>query len=364
MKTLKIVLISLVVLLIGVRIYLPYFLIDYVEAQINKLPEYRAKIGDIDVHLYRGSYTIKDFQLWKKAKNIPVPFFEASLIDLSVQWKALLHGKLVAKIISDKPKIHFVADEKGNEQLSIDDQWVALVKSLFPLNVNSVQVNNGEIYFENFNGKPPFKTYIKNIAFNLKNMQNAERENKLLLSQFNFIGKTSGGGKVEINGTFNPFVKTPTFYLKGNLNQLAITELKDLLKHYTSLDVVGGTFTLYGEVGASKGEIKGYVKPFLKNLKIGDPKKENIIGQIYNGAASVVASVLQNNEKETIATKVKLEGKIDDPNTSILSIIGYLLRHAFIEALIPRIDDTIKPKDVMYGLNKSKENQRYPQYHT
>ena len=36
---------------------------------------YQGKVGEIDVHLWRGAYSIRDVRLVKMTGNVPVPFF-------------------------------------------------------------------------------------------------------------------------------------------------------------------------------------------------------------------------------------------------------------------------------------------------
>jgi hypothetical protein len=362
MKIFKVFLLLLVIVLIVARLLLPHYLLQYVENQINKIPDYHAKIDDLDVALWRGSYTLVHIQLWKTSTHLPVPYFEAKTIDFSVQWSALLQGKFVAKIDVETPVINFVTDPQGhNEQISIAKQWLDIVKSLFPLNINRLEAHNGELYFRSYKGSSPFTTYVKNVEFTLENIQNAEHQNKELPSRFEFTGNPMGGGDVKVTGKFNPFLKTPTFYLKGELTSLSIVQIAHLLKHYTDLDVVGGTFSMYGEFGAADGKIKGYMKPFFKNLKIGDTKKESPLGVIYNGVASVAAKILENPKKKTVATQINLEGRIDDPNTSIFSIIGYMFHHAFIQALVPGIDHNYEMGNVFYNKNANPE-EKLPRY--
>jgi hypothetical protein len=362
MKLFKIILLALATMLIIFRLCLPSILLKYIEHQINKIPEYHVQIGDLDVALYRGSYTLKHIQLWRITKNIPVPYFESETIDFSVEWSALLKGKFVAKITLQKPTVNFVIDPTGsNEQLTINAQWLDIVKTLFPLNINRLDVHNGEVYFRSFHGKPPFKTYIKDVEFTIHNMQNANRISTLQPSQFEFSGQPMGGGSMNVVGKFNPFDKRPNFYFKGALVNLNVAQISNLLKHYTDIDVTGGTFSLYGEAGAEKDELKGYAKPFFKNLKIGNPKKESPIGVIYNGIAAVAAKIVENPQKKTIATKINIEGRIDDPNTSILSIIGYLLHHAFIQALLPQVDNSIEMQNIIYNHTKT-DSKKFPSY--
>src|SRR5688572_17773607 len=97
-KKLSLIILFIIILaLIIIRLCLPFLVIRYVERQINKIPEYRVHIDDVSLNFYRGSYVIYGLSLWKVTKNVPAPFFKSEAIDLAVQWRPLLHGKLVAK---------------------------------------------------------------------------------------------------------------------------------------------------------------------------------------------------------------------------------------------------------------------------
>jgi hypothetical protein len=338
------VIIGILIALVLLRIALPYILIRYVEHQVNKLPEYKVHIADLDVHLYRGSYTLKNIQLRKVNNHIPVPFFAANAVDLSIQWRPLLHGSLVAKVVAIEPVVNFVIDaKKENEQLTLDQQWQEIVKSLFPLNFNKIVVVDGKLYLRCYSGKPPFNLFMKEVNATIENIQNADRVQKKLLSDFKVTAKTMGGANFKIEGQFDPFSKKPTFYLSQSLQNMPIKEANAFLKHYISLDVVSGSFSLYTELAAQNGKVKGYVKPFLKDLKFINPNKpEGALQTLYKGVVSVIAKILENSEQKTVATKVDIEGDLDNPNTSVLSMLGNMLYHAFIQAILPQVEHTVK----------------------
>jgi hypothetical protein len=48
--------------------------------------------------LWRGAYQIGDLHIFKQNGDIPVPFFSARKIDLSLQWSELIHGSMVSSI--------------------------------------------------------------------------------------------------------------------------------------------------------------------------------------------------------------------------------------------------------------------------
>src|SRR6478736_1951346 len=85
-KKLVIILGSLLVLLIALRIALPYILLKLVNKELQNIPGYTGHVDDIDVALMRGAYKIKMIKLEKTSGKVPVPFFSAPLIDLSLQW--------------------------------------------------------------------------------------------------------------------------------------------------------------------------------------------------------------------------------------------------------------------------------------
>src|SRR6185369_14784860 len=98
----------LLVPLIAVRAALPMMLRWYVNRTIDSSPTYEGRIGGIDVHLWRGAYTINDIRLLKRTGNVPVPLLQAKHIDLAVQWKHLLHRRIVGHVLIDQPELNFV----------------------------------------------------------------------------------------------------------------------------------------------------------------------------------------------------------------------------------------------------------------
>jgi hypothetical protein len=341
--------IFLLVIIISFRLCLPHILLYYAENTLNKIPGYSAKIASIDVNLYRGSYVINQLSLNKVKNKVPEPFFSAQHIDLSVQWKALLNGHFVAKVTINQPIINFVTDPKGNaEQLTIDKQWRTIVTHLFPLNFNQIIVQEGKVHFKSYKSTPPFDLFLKNINGTLDNLREVTKKEKMLPSNVSIAAQTMDGANAKFVMDFDPFAKNPTFKMAVTLENMNIKDTNNLLQHYTNLRVQKGLFSAYSELAAAKGRIDGYIKPIFKNLEI-QKSADNPIQAIYQMAASATATILENSEKDTIATKVQISGDIGDPEVSIFSIIGNLLKHGFIQAFLPGIDHSVKMQDVILG---------------
>jgi hypothetical protein len=342
----------IIILLIIARCALPSMLQYFAEKKLNEIPGYKTQIESVTVHLYRGSYQINHVRLSKITANLPVPFFSADVVDFQVQWKALLHGRLVAQVKLVHPVIHFVIDPAGkNEQLTIDDQWRAIVTQLFPLPFNHLTVLKGAAYFESYNSKPPFELHIQKITATLDNLNKVSGVSDSLFAHLKAEGVAMDTATVKFNMQFNPFALQPTFLLKASADNMNIRKANHFLQHYTKIKVSGGLFSLYIEAAAAKGKIKGYAKPLFKKLEIINPDKHaSPIEYLYKEAVQLIVKVLENPKHKTVATKVKIAGNIDHPDTSLFSIIGYLLKHAFIQAFLPGIDHSIQMKDVMVNM--------------
>jgi uncharacterized protein involved in outer membrane biogenesis len=118
------IIIAVVLILLVVRIALPYIVKDYVNKTLSEIPGYKGIVEDINISLLRGAYEIENVSLVKTDGDVPVPFFSADLIDLSVQWGALFEGSIVGEIILENPKINFVSGPSEEQsQSSVDDSW-------------------------------------------------------------------------------------------------------------------------------------------------------------------------------------------------------------------------------------------------
>ena len=55
-----IVLLAVALVLVAARLAMPYVVEDYVNDRLASLDSYDGHVGDIDIHLWRGAYSIDD----------------------------------------------------------------------------------------------------------------------------------------------------------------------------------------------------------------------------------------------------------------------------------------------------------------
>jgi hypothetical protein len=353
-KTLVIVLGSILLLLIALRIALPYILLKLVNKELQNIPGYTGHVDDIDVALIRGAYKIKSMKLEKTGGKIPVPFFSAPLIDLSLQWESLFHGRIVGKIEVDQPVLNFVkGPTEATSQTKIDKSWTDVVKKLMPLKLNKFEIVEGQIHYRDFHSKPAFDIYTTQVHILAENLNNAEKNKELLPSTI-VASADVYGGKATASMKMDALAKTPTFDGKAKLEGLNLANLNNFIDAFAKFDIKSGEISIYTEAAAKDGKITGYTKPIIKNLKVvnWEKDKEKPLKIAYETVVEVVAWIFKNHNKEQLATKVDFEGNIKKPDIDIWELIGQILKNAFIQALYLSLENSVNIGQLGKGESK------------
>ncbi len=339
---------SLIVLLIAFRIALPYILLKYVNRQLARIDGYSGRVEDIDVALYRGAYTIDGIKLDKLNGKIPVPFFQADEIDLSIEWGAIFRGRIVAEIEVENPVMNFVkGPTRETSQTDIDKDWTEVVDKLIPIKLNRFEINNGEVHYRDFHSSPKVDIYAKQVHILAENLSNAKRKKDVLPSDVTATAAVYDG-RLSLNMKIDPINTVPVFDMNARLTSVNLTHLNDFLKAYGNFDVEKGELGLYTEAAAKDKRIHGYTKPLIKDLKVLSWKndKDKPARMVWEAIVEAVTWVFKNHPKDQLATKASFEGSIENPDFDIWNIIGQLLRNAFIEALYPSLENSVNISSV------------------
>lgn len=339
------ILLVIVGALIVCRIILPYVLLHYANKRLANMPGYYGHVDDLDLSLYRGAYKLKNLYLDKldSATNVRTKFFNVKLIDLSLEWAALFHGRLVGKVDLEYPSLMITKDKTDPSKVVQDtSNFRTLFKSFMPLKVNRFVVNHGNVHYLDSGSVPKvdiFMTETYVLADNLSNVSDSSK-----LPSFIHSSAEMSGGIMHFDMRLNPLSVEPLFEMKAKLENADITRFNDFFLAYGSFDIHKGNFGLYTEFSAADGMFIGYVKPVIKDLDVVGPEahKHGILHLLWEDMVGAAGILLRNHPHDQIATKIPIEGtfkKMDNIDT--WSAIAILLRNAFIQALIPSIDNEI-----------------------
>jgi hypothetical protein len=361
------------VLLIAVRLALPHFVLKYVNRKLDELPQYDGRVGDVDIHLIRGAYTIKNVNIVKTATNAPPePFVAADSVDLSVQWKELFHGAIVGEIAFDHASLNFLkAKTEEQSQTSIDKSWTKIVSDLFPFRINRFVIENSQIAYKEPDANPPIDLRVTQFTAVATNLTNTRDVAAKLPAALKMRGKTIGNGDIAVALKFNPLIEEPTFDLNFALTNVDMTALNPFLEAYAKANVKRGVFDVIIEMAGENGRFEGYVKPLMKDLDMLDLKEDskNPLKLAWQAVLAGVVKIFKNHPKDQLATKIPVSGAFDQKGVDLWATIGNVLRNAFVHAFSPTFDNTIKPssgitentasdKDKQKDEKKKEEKQR------
>jgi hypothetical protein len=285
----------------------------------------------------------------KTTGNVPVPLISAKRIDFSIQWDALMHGKVVGKFLMEQPELNFVdAPTEEEAQSGSGGPWLQMIQDLFPFKINSAIIKEGSVHFRTFQSSKPVDVYLSHLNGTIDNLSNVRDETKPLVTTVHATALAMDQAKMDYEMSLDPFSYQPTFHLAVRLLGLDVTKLNDLALTYGKFDFKRGWFDLVLETDAKEGQLTGYVKPLFRNLRVfsvkADLQEDNVLQFFWQALVGGVTSLLKNHPRDQFGTLVPFTGQVSG-NTSpdLLATIGNILRNAFIRAYLPRLETTGEP---------------------
>jgi hypothetical protein len=342
-----------VVLLVAARLALEPVLLDYANRKIDALQSYDGHIGDLDLSLLSGGYEIQNVEIVKTGSGQPVPFIKLDRLLATIEWRSLLHGRLVAEADLFRPQANLVqAESEQKSQLGNEVNWVDQFKELFPFRFNTVRVHDGMVTFR----APGIQTkdaltarHIDGYLANLTNVADSTRET---FASFEFTASVLDGGSAKVGGSVNPLAASPTFDVNLSVKNVQLPQVNPWLTRFIKADAESGEFELYTELAAADGKFKGYAKPVMRNVNIysSEEPEKNPLKRLWEGLVDFAADVLENRKEEQVAARVPFTGTIQNPSTDLLSTIGSVLRNAFVSAFARSLEGSISVRSVRQSL--------------
>src|ERR1700712_4349709 len=136
---------------------------------------YYGHINDVDLSIYRGAYQLKDLYLNKKSDKTgkQTDFLKIKKVDLSVQWNALFHGRLVGELDVNSPKLIFTKDKVELSDVKKDtNDFRKTLNHFMPLKINRFAIHNGDLHYVDNGSKPKVDVSLKEVNMLAENLNN------------------------------------------------------------------------------------------------------------------------------------------------------------------------------------------------
>lgn len=335
---------SVLVLLILIRIALPYIFLNFINQRLSNIPGYYGHVDDLDLSLFRGGYIVKDIYIDKvdTATQQQLPFFSADNIDISVEWKSLLKGQIVSELECHTALLRFTNNASEPEQLENDsNDFRLMLKTFTPLKVNRFEVFNGKIQYMDPVASPPVDIFLDNAHVLANNLSNVE--DTTLLPATVVATADVYEGKMNFNMRINAMANDPTYDLNAEIKNANLVKLNSFFKAYGDFDINKGALDVYLELAARDRKYIGYVKPVIKDLDVVGPedRKDSVLRKLWEGIVGVAGDIAENPKTDQIVTKVPIAGEFGERTIGIWYAVLATVRNAFIQAIYPTLDHQV-----------------------
>lgn len=334
---------------VGVRAAMPWAVERYVDRQLAAIGEYSGRVADVDLALLRGAYTVDGLTLVKTGSTAETPFLELPLMEISLEWRALLDGELVGELVMRSPRLNLIQGESDEDtQLGTGVNWPEQVRRFFPFRFNAVEVRDGTATFRAPGIEAGQSLTVERLDVLLHDLTNVDERRSAAFASIDARGAVMGNAPILLRGRLDPNESLPTFDIDFSIEGAEIVEANPWLREFVNVDAETGTFSLYAELAASEGRFEGYVKPLLDNPSLFrlDEPAEGPFQKAWEALVGLGAEILKNPETDQVATEVPLSGRMDDPDIDLLAAMVGLLRNAFVSALSQALEHDVGLRDV------------------
>jgi hypothetical protein len=349
--------ISLGVLVIGLLIALP----SIIKAQINKAlqtqPEYSGKVSRVQVRLIQGKITIHELIFHKPQSvdnNLRIDL-QAPHIMCTFRWRQLLSRRLDLTLIVENPLIGITSLSSTKPERDTNKAVTLSLKeplsSMMPFTVDA-KIYNGTVKFVK-SGDPDFVTEITGLEVSVDQFNNQKATQPCSINITGILYE----GKAVINSMLYPMASALQLNADLEIRSINLVLLNDLFRKFAKIDLNKGTLDVDSQISINDNMFKGHITPILKDLDFigAEDRNDNIFRRIWERIVAAGVQLLQNNREDQLASRIPIEGRLDDPKINIPAMIGEILKNAFFKPLRPSLENVI---DVPGFMNVARKKSR------
>lgn len=332
----------LLVIIVATRIALPHLVRDYLNDELADLNDYSGHIDNVDIHLWRGAFNLIGVEVVMNEYEVPVPFLDIEMIDISLSWSDLWQGAIVAELAFQSPVINFVDTEDDVDQTGEGTDWRQTIQKLVPIEINHIDITDGQLYFQNFISDPPVELDISRINASITNLTNIDRTRGPSFTQIEATGVVVNEAPIEFFASLDPLGDFHDFEMDLRVSEINLTRLNSLTQAYGNFDFESGVGSFVMELEAEEAQLSGYAKPLLDNVEILNIEEsledEGVFKTIWEGAVAGIGWLFTNHSADRLGAQIEIQGTLEQSDISSWQAFVSILRNAFVEAYDERFD--------------------------
>jgi Domain of Unknown Function (DUF748) len=223
----------------------------YMEAEVNRrLTGYTVRIPALHVQPWTVSIELRDAAILQDANPDP-PVAHVGRLSTRLDWRALLHRRIVADITFERPTIYVNLKNvraEASEKTAIKDRgWQQALEALaFDLKINRLRVLEGDVTYVD---RGPFKPlHVSRVNLSAENIRNIASQEQVYPSPIHFEAVVFDVGSVWLDGRAD-FLAEPHVGVQAALrmDQVQLDYFRPIIDRY-NLSVRNGSLSLAGNV--------------------------------------------------------------------------------------------------------------------
>jgi hypothetical protein len=241
---------AIILILLVASFFVDRPLRGYLEKTMNtKLKGYHVSLPGAHFQIIGFSLTLKDLKIMQNEHPEP-PIAYIPSLTASVQWRELLSGHVVADLEFDKPQMHVDLTQLRTEAKRTtkikNEGWQQAFESIYPLDINHIIFNDGDIVYIDVDKKMPL--HIKHLNMEADNIRNIHSTKNAYPSLLHAEAIIFGTGKGTIDGNAD-FLEEPYMGVKTKfkLKDVPLDRFKSITAR-ENLNIRGGVISTEGEI--------------------------------------------------------------------------------------------------------------------
>ena len=237
-------------------VYSIAFLIDEpvrrsIERHMNaRLKGYTVHLGGASVHPHGFSLDLTDLSVGQDANPRP-PVMHVARLRASVQWRALLHARLVANMVIDHPSVYVDlahVKEEVKEKIPVRERgWQDALQAAYPLKINELSIVEGD--FTYVDPAQPFRPLrLTHLSAHLENIRNIRSKERVYPSELHLETAVFGTGRLVAEGHADFLAKPfPGMRARFALERMKVDDFGPVAHRY-NIVISGGTLSARGQL--------------------------------------------------------------------------------------------------------------------
>lgn len=210
---------------------------------------YRVSIGGLRLNLLGLGVDLIDLRVVQVSHPKPA-VADIRRFGASVQWWALLHGRVVGDLVIAEPKLFLnlaqAKAEAQDERGVTGHGWQEAVRSIYPLEINALEVRRGSVTYDDGSAIGPI--HATDVHLLAQDIRNVASRAGTFPSPLQFDARVFGSGTAAFDGDAD-FLAEPRAALRGDLRLEAVPlgPLTPIADRW-GVKIKGGTLSAEGNV--------------------------------------------------------------------------------------------------------------------